>query len=86
MNITKKVESLVISNNKLKVVLTFAISKLLNIIYTGPLSFIKLKNFKKKFQINKNKVLVKTLLCGVCGSDRKIISFDYSSAKNANYF
>ncbi len=78
MNITKKVESIVISNNKLKVVLTFAISKLLNIIYTGPLSFIKLKNFKKKFQINKNKVLVKTLLCGVCGSDRKIISFDYS--------
>ena len=78
MNVTKKVSSVVLINNNLKIAISFIIIKVAKIIYTGPFSFLNFKVKKKKFKLNHKEVLIKTLLCGICGSDKKIISFDYS--------
>ena len=83
MSIIKKVNSLVIINDKLRIGITYLFSKLLNEVYTGPFSFLKLIKKEEKFLIKNNEILVKTLMCGICGSDKKIISFDYSLESTA---
>ena len=42
-----------------------------------------LKKFEHKFNLKKNDVLIKTLLCGYCGTDKKIITFDMSVFSSA---
>ena len=47
MNVTKKVSSVVLINNNLKIAISFIISKVTKIIYTGPFSFLNFKVKKK---------------------------------------
>jgi threonine dehydrogenase-like Zn-dependent dehydrogenase len=70
--------------NLINNLISFIYYKITNKIYLGPfsaLSTFKINNYQ--FKIKNNDVLVKTILSGFCGSDKKIISYDFSLFSSA---
>jgi hypothetical protein len=70
--------------NLINNLISFIYYKITNKIYLGPfsaLSTFKINNYQ--FKIKNDDVVVKTSLCGFCGTDKKILTYDYSLFSSA---
>ena len=68
----------------LKNLISFFYLKITDSIYTGPFSAVE-KFYLKKFEfvLEPNEILIETISCGFCGSDKKILNYDYSFFSSA---
>ena len=78
-----KIISLKFNTNKIRVIFSFLFSKIFNKINTSFLSNIDKIKFNYNFKLSKNDVLIKTLICGYCGTDKKILNYDMSPFSSA---
>jgi 2-desacetyl-2-hydroxyethyl bacteriochlorophyllide A dehydrogenase len=70
--------------NLINNLISFIYYKITNKIYLGPfsaLSTFKINNYQ--FKVKNDDVVVKTSLCGFCGTDKKILTYDYSFFSSA---
>lgn len=68
----------------LKNLISFVYFKITGTIYIGKLSALEKFHFKNyEFFLKKNEILIETISCGFCGSDKKILNYDYSFFSSA---
>lgn len=70
--------------NFTKNLLSFFYNKLTGKVYTGPFSALEKYSFKNyKVKLGSDDVLIGTVGCGFCGSDAKILNYDFSLFSSA---
>ena len=78
-----KIKTIIFNTNKLNTLVFFNFSKIFKRINLYIFPNLEKKTFDYEFRLKKNDVLVKNVLCGYCGTDRKILSFDMSLFSSA---
>ena len=78
-----KIDQIVFTNNKIKILISYVFSIIFKKINIFFFSILERRNFFFKKQLSKNDVLVKTILCGFCSTDKKILSFNLSPFSSA---
>lgn len=78
-----KITTIIFNTNKLNTLISFIFSKIFRRINLYIFPNLEKKSFNYEFKLKKNDVLIKNILCGYCGTDRKILSFDMSIFSSA---
>ena len=78
-----KITTIIFNTNKLNTLVSLIFSKIFKRINLYIFPNLEKKTFSYEFKLKKNDVLVKNVLCGYCGTDRKILSFDMSLFSSA---
>ena len=77
------IKSIVFINDKVRIFFSLVFFKIFRATNLFFLPNLKLKKFSHNFNLGPDQVLIKTLLCGICGSDKKIVNFDFSFFSSA---
>ena len=77
------IKSIVFINNKIRVFFSFFFFKLFRRTNLFFLPNLKYEDIYHKFNLSSDQVLIKTKLCALCGSDKKIVNFDFSIFSSA---
>ncbi len=78
-----KITTIRFNTNLIRTIFSLIYTKLFKNVNLFFLPNLEKKKFEHKFHLKKNDVLIKTLLCGYCGTDKKIITFDMSVFSSA---
>jgi len=71
------IKSIVFINNKVRIFFSLVFFKIFRATNLFFLPNLKLKKFSHNFNLGPDQVLIKTLLCGICGSDKKIVELEF---------
>ena len=77
------IKSIVFINDKVRIFFSLVFFKIFRATNLFFLPNLKLKKFSHNFNLGPDQVLIKTLLCGICGSDKKIVNFSFSFFSSA---
>lgn len=73
-----------LSLSLLKNLISFIYFKITGTTYIGKFSALEKFHYKNyEFSLKKNEILIETISCGFCGSDNKILNYDYSFFSSA---
>jgi 2-desacetyl-2-hydroxyethyl bacteriochlorophyllide A dehydrogenase len=78
-----KIITIAFNTSKLNTLISFIFSKIFKKVNLHIFPNLEKKSFNYEFKLKKNDVLIKNILCGYCGTDRKILSFDMSLFSSA---
>ena len=78
-----KIQSIVFNNNYLRSFISLIYSKIFKRVNLYFFANLQKINFEYNFKLHPTSVLVKTIQCGYCGTDRKIVTYDFSINSSA---
>ncbi len=78
-----KIKTIVFINSKLRIIISYLYVKIFKNLYLGYLSPLQLLEKNETLVLSDNDVMVETIICGYCGTDRSILSYNMSFGSSA---
>ena len=78
-----EIQSIVFNNSYIRSFTSLIYSKLFNRVNLYFFPNLQKKKFEYNFKLHPTSVLIKTIQCGYCGTDKKIVTYDFSFNNSA---